>query len=122
MDTIVIQGSALIEAAEKAYLEGRLQRQKENTHTCYYRSPNGNPCAIGAALTNEEAKLLDSFIDQAIDNLLEYNYVEVVGLEFKTIVEFQIIHDTQSFWEDGKSLRFEDHLVKAKRELEDANV
>jgi hypothetical protein len=46
----------------------------------------------------------------------------VVGLEFETIVEFQKIHDTQSLWEDGKSRQFEDHLVKAKRELEDANV
>ena len=45
-------------AARRAYEEGRLQAQKNPGDGCLYRDDFGNPCAIGAALTDEEAQTI----------------------------------------------------------------
>src|SRR5690349_21397755 len=47
-------------AAKEAFLEGRLSAQVSPMPTgCFYRDALGAPCAIGAALTDEQARLLD---------------------------------------------------------------
>lgn len=46
------------QAAKKAFDEGRLSAQGP-TPMCAYRDDSGRPCAIGAALTDRQAKALD---------------------------------------------------------------
>lgn len=49
----------VVAAAQAAYDAGTLQAQTAPSSHCYYRSPRDNsPCAIGAALTDEQAGML----------------------------------------------------------------
>lgn len=83
---IVLKAADVIAAARRAYEEGRLSAQGP-TPECSYRDSSGLPCAIGAALTDEEANGLGGSIGSAV------NWGDVVTDDKGRLTTLQTAHD-----------------------------
>ena len=96
-------------AARRAYEEGRLQAQKNPGEACLYRDDFGNPCAVGAALTDEEAQTL---VDAGL-NAIEIRSFEpgrafasrvaITSDDWAYLSRLQDAHDTWSVDEEDEA-------------------
>lgn len=104
-----LDAKATIIAARKGYEEKRLGAQTD--HTCFYRSPDGNPCAIGVGIPDEiieEAKKSDLFNDVNGHGITPpsgrnnyyglADFLKVDPQDFNILRELQLSHDT---WANG---------------------
>lgn len=89
-------------AGRKAYLEGRLQAQKNPRMDCTYRDNQGNPCVIGAAIKDTVARKWDNGVVTAIESLI--NNGEVKTDHPEELVFLQRIHDYWSGFNGGIGL------------------
>lgn len=87
--TIVLNARPTAEAALKAYEERRLSAQND-TPACLYRDASGHPCAIGAALTDEQAASFDR-PGQTVQDL--YACFRIQTDDIDALQEMQSTHD-----------------------------
>lgn len=76
-------------AAKAAYDEKRLSAQG-GTPGCYYRDASGRPCAVGAALTDEQAKKIHN--GATVYGLVEF------GIEFDEVVAVYLLQEAHDSW------------------------
>jgi hypothetical protein len=93
-------------AARKAYHENRLQGQHHEEKPpagklCFYRTPMGYCCGIGAALPDDVAKTFDALDDTSIITLI--NAKKVVTDDEDYLCALQRAHDNiVSTWEKSE--------------------
>jgi hypothetical protein len=98
--TITINGSEVFLAAKKALDEGRLSAfVNDQNDSCEYRDEEGNPCAVGAAFTDDQAASLIplGMNGQQIAHLCTEGVVRVIedvpGFDERRVVLLQLRHD-----------------------------
>lgn len=97
---------SVLKAARAAYSEGRLQMQKERSILKDPPAYSG-PCAIGAAVTSEQARIMDvpdpnSIAPYCIRELVEKGIVTLPAEQLEDAELLQDAHD--SAWHDNDEL------------------
>lgn len=109
MNPITLTKEAVFTAARKAYEEGRLAAQIPNDFDCAYRSQKGNPCAVGAAITDEQYDSFDGMLDtrersDVWGHVIVNKFFIIPDEDVRDIIALQQAHDlwiTQNIGEDA---------------------
>lgn len=105
---ITLNRADVLPKMQAAFLEFRLSAQRSNSGVCRYRDYDGNPCVVGAALTDDEAAYLDSLggdtaYSLGVDRLFTGGTIETDAVRF--LKACQNAHD---LWVGGNSAAAED--------------
>lgn len=109
--TIVLNARPTAEAALKAYVEGRLSAQND-TPACLYRDASGHPCAIGAALTDEEVASFDK-PTRTIQDLHAFSRIQTDDID--ALQAMQMAHDHWANRVGCKSTWNDEEVAEAER-------
>lgn len=119
MKPIHLTLAQVVTAAAKAYKEGRLIAQQPIKDINQYRSEDGHPCAIGAAISDDDAKALDTHPigEYAVGALVNEGIITTDHVE--DLAHLQSAHDTWNLCRRGglQYVKKEGYFLRTLRSL-----